>query len=76
MNNKNNESLTSVCGNKTIIIEIEIIKLLVITIMIITVIMIIISVYKALWKWCKVGNREMKYGMCKKNLKKKKKLKC
>ena len=54
---------------KTII---EIIKLLVITIMIITVIMIIISVYKALWKWCKVGNREMKYGMCKKNLKKKK----
>ena len=40
--------------------------------MIITVIMIIISVYKALWKWCKVGNREMKYGMCKKNLKEKK----
>ena len=42
MNNKNNESATSVCGNKNKkIIEIEIIKLLAITIMIIIVIMII-----------------------------------
>ena len=57
---------------KTITIEIEIIKVSVITIMIITVIMIInnSNLYKILWKWCKVGNREMQYGMRKKNLKK------
>ena len=26
--------------------------------------------YKILWKWCKVGNGENQYGMCKENLKK------
>ena len=57
---------------KTIIIEI--IKILITTIMIITVIIIINnSNFKILWKWCKVGNTEMQYGMCKKKLKK---LKC
>ena len=55
---------------KTIIIEIEIIKLLVITIMVITLLMIVIVIYKILWKWCKVENRDMQYGMCKKYLKK------
>ena len=56
---------------KTVMIEIEIMKLLVIAIMIITVLMIVIVIYKILWKWCKVENREMQYGMCKKYLKKK-----
>ena len=44
------------------------IKILIITIMSITVTIIII-IYKILWKWCKVGNREMLYDTCKKNLK-------
>ena len=43
---------------KTIVIEIEIIKLLVITITIITAMMMINNIYKILWKWFKVGNRE------------------
>ena len=44
--------------------------------MIIIIIIIIITViYKILLKWCKVGNREMQYGMCTKNLKKTKILK-
>ena len=69
MNNKNNDKSVI---TKAIITQIEIIKLLVITIMIITVIMIInnSNLYKILWKWCKVGNREMQYGMRKKNQKK------
>ena len=34
-----------------------------------------IVICKILWKWWKVGNREMEYGMCKKNLQKAKMLK-
>ena len=44
---------------------VEIIKILIATIMIITVIIIIV-IYRKLWKWCKVGNRQMQYNICKK----------
>ena len=52
---------------KTIIIEIT--KLLIIIIMIVMVIIIItiiliIVIYKTLWTWCKVENRELQNGMC------------
>ena len=53
---------------KTIIIEIT--KLLIIIIMIVMVIIIIITIiliiviYKTLWTWCKVENRELQNGMC------------
>ena len=60
---------------KTIIIEIEIIKLLVITMMVITVITVIMIINNSnledIMKM-KLGNGEMQYGMCKKNLNKKK----
>ena len=51
---------------KTIIIEIT--KLLIIIIMIVMVIIItiilIIVIYKTLWTWCEVENRELQNGMC------------
>ena len=53
---------------KTIIIEIT--KLLIIIIMIVMVIIIIITIiliiviYKTLWTWCKVENRELQNGVC------------
>ena len=58
--NKKNKSTT----NCVVIKIMEVIKILIITIMSITV-KIIIIIYKILWKWCKVGNREMLYDTCK-----------
>ena len=47
---------------KTIIVET--IKILIVIIMIIILIIIISnSNFKILWKWCKVGDREMQYGI-------------
>ena len=31
----------------------------------IVIVIIIINNCNLLWKWCKVGNRKMQYGMCK-----------
>ena len=45
-------------------IIIIIIEKLIIKIMIIIVVIIIV-IYKIVWIWCKVGNGEMQYGMCK-----------
>ena len=39
----------------------------------IIIVVIIIVIYKIVWIWCKVGNGEMQYGMCKQNVRK---LKC
>ena len=47
---------------------VEIIKLLIITVITVVIIIInklIIVIYKILWKWCKVGNEEMQYSVCK-----------
>ena len=51
---------------RTIIMEIM--KILIVTILIILVvviIMIIIVSYKIFWKWCKIENGKMQYGMSK-----------
>ena len=67
MNNKNNESATSVYGNKnnnnrnrsyTFISNNHNHNNSII------VIMIIIVIYKILWKWWEFGNRETQNGMC------------
>ena len=53
---------------KTIIVET--IKILIVIIMIIILIIIISNSNFKTWKWCKVGDREMQYGIRKQNLKK------
>ena len=65
MNNKNKNTASNVCGDKTMIIIIEIIKIW-ITIM---TIIVIIKINRRYYENDKVGNREMEYGMCKWNLK-------